>query len=41
MHDVLGKQGVAKALLGKAKQPLTMTDDEWSDMDDRGGLTGI
>ena len=35
MYDLLGQQGVAKALLGKAKQPYTMTDDEWSDLDER------
>ena len=35
MHDLLIQQGVAKALLGKSKQPLTMTDEEWSDIDDK------
>ena len=35
MHDLLVQQGVAKALLGKSKQPFAMTDDEWSDIDDR------
>lgn len=35
MHDLLVQQGVAKALLGKYKQPFAMTDDEWSDIDDR------
>ena len=40
MHDLLVQQGVAKALLGKAKQPYAMTDDEWSDIDDR-ELSGI
>ena len=35
MHDLLVQQGVAKALLGKSKQPYTMTDDEWSDIDNR------
>ena len=34
MHDLLVQQGVAKALLGKSKQPFAMTDDEWSDIDD-------
>ena len=29
MHDLLVQQGVAKALLGKSKQPFSMTDDEW------------
>ena len=40
MHDLLVQQGVAKALLGKSKQPLVMTDDEWSDIDDK-ALSGI
>ena len=40
MHDLLVQQGVAKALLGKSKQPYTMTDDEWSDIDNR-ALSGI
>ena len=40
MYDLLMQQGVAKALLGKAKQPYTMTDDEWSDLDER-ALSGI
>ena len=40
MYDVLVQQGVAKALLGKSKQPYTMTDDEWSDLDER-ALSGI
>ena len=40
MHDLLVQQGVAKALLGKSKQPFAMTDDEWSDIDDR-ALSGI
>ena len=35
MYDLLVQQGVAKALLGKSKQPYTMTDDEWSDLDER------
>ena len=40
MYDLLVQQGVAKALLGKSKQPYTMTDDEWSDLDER-ALSGI
>ena len=35
MHDLLVQQGVAKALLGKSKQPYTMTDDEWSEINNR------
>ena len=40
MYDLLVQQGVAKALLGKAKQPYTMTDNEWSDINER-ALSGI
>ena len=40
MHDLLIQQGMVKALLGKSKQPLAITDDEWSDIDDR-ALSGI
>ena len=40
MYDLLVQQGVAKVLLGKAKQSYTMTDDEWSDLDER-ALSGI
>ena len=35
MYDLLVQQGMAKALLGKSKQPYTITDNEWSDMDER------
>ena len=35
MHDLFVQQGVAKTLLGKSKKPYTMTDDEWSDIDNR------
>ena len=35
VHDLIVQQGVAKALLEKSKQPFAMTDDEWSDIDDR------
>ena len=40
MHDLLVQQGMAKALLGKSKQPYTMKDDEWSELDGR-VLSGI
>ena len=40
MYDLLVQQGVAKALLGKAKQPYTMKDNEWSEMDEK-ALSGI
>ena len=40
MYDLLVQQGVVKVLLGKSKQPYTMTDDEWSDLDER-ALSGI
>jgi hypothetical protein len=33
MHDLLMQQGVVKALLGKEKQPTTITDDDWDEMD--------
>jgi hypothetical protein len=35
MHDLLVQQGMVKALLGKAKQPTTITDDDWDEMDAR------
>jgi hypothetical protein len=35
MHDLLVQQGVVKTLLGKAKQPTTITDDDWDEMDAR------
>jgi hypothetical protein len=35
MHDLLVQQGVVKALLGKAKKPVTITDDDWDEMDVR------
>ena len=28
MHDLLVQQGVVKVLLGKAKQPTTITDED-------------
>ena len=35
MHDLLVQHGVAKALLGKSKQPYNITDNEWAEMDER------
>jgi hypothetical protein len=35
MHDLLVQQGVVKALLGKSKQPATITDEDWDEMDAR------
>jgi hypothetical protein len=35
MHDLLVQQGVVKAFLGKEKQPVTITDDDWDEMDAR------
>jgi hypothetical protein len=35
MHDLLVQQGVVKALLGKAKQPASITDEDWDEMDAR------
>jgi hypothetical protein len=35
MHDLLVQQGVVKALLGKAKQPATITDEDWDEIDAR------
>jgi hypothetical protein len=35
MHDLLLQQGVVKALLGKSKQPVTITNDDWDDMEVR------
>eukprot|EP00253_Pinus_taeda_P004912 PITA_04912 len=35
MYDLLVQQGVAKALMGTSKQPYNMTDDEWTEMDER------
>jgi hypothetical protein len=35
MHDLLVQQGVVKALLGKTKQPVTITDNDWDEMDER------
>jgi hypothetical protein len=35
MHDLLVQQGAVKVLLGKAKQPASITDDDWDEMDGR------
>ena len=35
IHDLLVQQGMVKALLGKEKQPTTITDDDWDEMDAR------
>jgi hypothetical protein len=35
MHDLLVQQGMVKAFLGKAKQPATITDEEWDEIDVR------
>ena len=35
MHNLLMQQGVVKVLLGKAKQSVTITDDDWDEMDAR------
>ena len=35
MYDLLVQQGRVKALLGKNKQPLTMMEDEWNELDGR------
>jgi hypothetical protein len=32
MHNLLVQQGVVKALLGKAKQPTTITDEDWDEI---------
>ena len=33
MRDLLVQQGLQRALDGKRKKPLIMTDDEWEDLD--------
>jgi hypothetical protein len=35
MHDLLMQQGVVKVLLGKTKQPVSITDEDWDEMDAR------
>jgi hypothetical protein len=35
MHDLLMQQGMVKELLGKTKQPVTITDDDWDEIDAR------
>lgn len=35
MYDLLVQQGMAKALMGKSKQPYNITDVKWDEMDER------
>ena len=35
MHYLLVQQGAVKVLLGKEKQPVSITDDDWDEMDGR------
>jgi hypothetical protein len=35
MHDLIVQQGMVKALLGKSKQPASITDEDWDEMDAR------
>ena len=35
MRDLLVQQGLQKALDGKRKRPVTMSDDDWEDLDAR------
>jgi hypothetical protein len=35
MHDLLMQQGAVKVLLGKVKQPASITNDDWDEMDGR------
>jgi hypothetical protein len=35
MHDLLVQQGVVKTLLGKSKKPVTISDEEWEEIDAR------
>ena len=35
MHDLLVQQSMVKALLGKEKQPMTITNDDWVEIDVR------
>jgi hypothetical protein len=35
MHSLLVKQGILKALLGKTKQPVAITDEDWDEIDAR------
>jgi hypothetical protein len=35
MHDLLVQQGMVKVLLGKAKKPATITDEDWDEIDAR------
>jgi hypothetical protein len=33
MRDLLVQQGLQKALAGRTKKPVTMTNEEWEDLD--------
>jgi hypothetical protein len=35
MHDLLVQQGLVKVLLGKSKNPVTISDEEWEEIDVR------
>ena len=35
MRDLLVQRGLQKALQGKIKRPLTMTNDEWEELDSK------
>jgi hypothetical protein len=35
MHDLLVQQGMVKTLLGKEKQPATITNEDWDEIDAR------
>jgi hypothetical protein len=35
IHDLLVQQGMVKVLLGKAKKPVTITNEDWDDIDAR------
>jgi hypothetical protein len=35
MHDFLVQQGMVKALLGKSKKPVTISNEEWEEIDAR------
>jgi hypothetical protein len=35
MHDLLVQQGMVKVLLGKTKQPMTITDEDWDEINAR------
>ena len=35
MQDLLVQQGLQKALVGKSKKPIAMTNEEWEDLDEK------